>query len=437
MKLHIITVIISIICLVGCIASPGSEGHGALPDYDTPANDDNPDYADTLAAGNIFLSFEKNAEESVLSNGVELQILKPTKVTKASIEVWGNGKNLHSFNIVSSPENVVITNDDHENVTLSYEENAVRFNLLVTLYDDEIITSISGNKYIKNSTSLKISKVSVGISGIKDEILSYITAGEKYTISSDSMFEWDKVDEYEINNRQIQFNLEYSYYDRQIGDTITVPLSPISGTPVLHFYYAITSSGGIKGYNIDSSFNSSYSSSYVPSRPVSGPSKNTPIATDSVTVTTNNETTTVGLYEFTDVDNNFSRPVFLNDIDMYLDRDEGAGSGYDKFVTYSFSAQPQPDGGYGYYFNLILNEGTLKERQFTLARFNGEPFLYGIFNYLGTNDSGEVREFSDDEDPASDFMMPIVDIYVSATFLYQGYTTVRTIPLTRVTTWNI
>ncbi len=249
------------------------------------------------------------------------------------------------------------------------------------------------------------------------------------------MFEWDKVDEYEINNRQIQFNLSYTYTDRQTGNTTTIHLTPVTGTPVLHFYYAIASSGGISGYNIDSSFNSSYSSSYVPSRPVSGPSKNTPIATDSVTVTTNDETTTVGLYEFTDVDNNFNRPVYLNDIDMYLNRDEGAGSGYDKFVTYSISPQQQPDGGY--YFNLILNEGTLKERQFTLARFNGEPFLSGISNYLGTNDSGEVREFSDDEDPASNFMTPIVDIYVSATFLYQGYTTVRTIPLTRVTTWNI
>ena len=58
-------------------------------------------------------------------------------------------------------------------------------------------------------------------------------------------------------------------------------------------------------------------------------------------------------------------------------------------------------------------------------------------NYLGTEDNGDTREYSDEDDPAGDFINPRVYIYASATFLFEGYTTVSTIELAELTNWTI
>lgn len=246
------------------------------------------------------------------------------------------------------------------------------------------------------------------------------------------MFVWDRNEEYRISSSQLEFNLSYTYYDRDLGSDRTVQLTPLSGTPVMHFYYAISSASGLSGYNMASAFSSAYSSKYVPVRSLTD---SEPIASDSVTITTSNdETTTVRLYEFVDAETG-QRPVFPNSIDMYLDADESIGSSYLKHATYS--AEMVSSGSGENYIHLTINEGTEKQMEYDLLRFNGDSFQNGITNYIGRNDNGEVREFSDEDDPASNFMDPRVYLYVSCTYLFEGYTTVSTIELTEVTNFSI
>ena len=242
------------------------------------------------------------------------------------------------------------------------------------------------------------------------------------------MFQWEKNEEYEISSNMIQFNLSYTYHDRDSNSDRTVNLTPITGVPDIHFYYAI-SDRSITGFsnNMLSSFSSRYSSVFVPVRSMNSDEE---IASRSVTFS-DNTTSTIKLYEFVDVDTQ-QRPDFPSNINDCLDRDEGYGSSYDKHVTYSISAIP--NGNDGYYLQLIINEGTIKEKQFTLARFNGAPFRAGITNYFGREDGGRVREFSDENDAAkSAFVQPAVFVFATATFAFQGYTTVRTIELTEIT----
>ena len=169
--------------------------------------------------------------------------------------------------------------------------------------------------------------------------------------------------------------------------------------------------------------------------PVRSLTDSEPIASDSVTITTSNdETTTIRLYEFVDAETG-QRPVFPNSIDMYLDADESIGSSYLKHATYS--AEMVSSGSGENYIHLTINEGTEKQMEYDLLRFNGDAFQNGITNYIGRNDNGEVREFSDEDDPASNFMDPRVYLYVSCTYLFEGYTTVSTIELTEVTNFSI
>ena len=248
------------------------------------------------------------------------------------------------------------------------------------------------------------------------------------------MFSWSKNEEYRISSSQLDFNLSYTYYDRDLGSDRTVQLTPLTGTPVMHFYYCVSSSTGLSGFNMSSAFTSSYSSRYVPVRDVTS---SEPIASDSVTLTSRADevTTSVGLYEFIDVATG-RRPDFPSDIDDYLDSDETTGSGYLKHLTYKVEPVQAESSG-GYYFHLTINPDTEKEREYLLARFNGAPFRNGISNYLGKEDNGDVREYSDEDDPAGDFILPTVYIYASATFLFEGYTTVSTIELAELTTWTV
>ena len=248
------------------------------------------------------------------------------------------------------------------------------------------------------------------------------------------MFVWDRNEEYRISSSQLEFNLSYTYYDRDLGSDRTVQLTPITGTPVLHFYYAVSSATGLSGGNIASAFNSSYSSSYVPSRDVTGSGWDRPIATSTATLS-NDETTTIRLYEFVNASTG-ARPVFPNNIDMYLDADESIGSSYLKHATYSAEMVSTGSSGENY-IHLTINPDTEKEVEYSLLRFNGDAFQNGISNYIGRNDNGDTREFPDEDDPASDFMAPRVYIYVTATYLFEGYTTVSTIELQEVTNFII
>lgn len=248
------------------------------------------------------------------------------------------------------------------------------------------------------------------------------------------MFRWDRNEEYRISSSQLEFNLSYVYYDRDLGSDRTIQLTPLSGTPVMHFYYCVSSAGGLSGFNMSSAFTSQYSSRYVPVRDINSID---PIVSDSVTLTSGADdvTTSVGLYEFIDVATG-QRPDFPHSIDDFLENTDSIGSSYLKHATYSI--QPVSAGEAGeYYFQLTLNENTEKERVYTLARFNGAPFRNGMANYLGTEDNGDTREYSDEDDPAGDFINPRVYIYASATFLFEGYTTVSTIELAEVTNWTV
>ena len=247
------------------------------------------------------------------------------------------------------------------------------------------------------------------------------------------MFVWDRNEEYRISSSQLEFNLSYTYYDRDLGSDRTVQLTPLSGTPVMHFYYCITSASGLESNDIASAFRSSYSSKYVPSRDINSTE---PIASDSVTITTSNdETTTIRLYEFVNASTG-ARPVFPNNIDMYLEADESIGSSYLKHATYSAEMVSTGSSGENY-IHLTINPDTEKEVEYSLLRFNGDAFQNGISNYIGRNDNGDTREFPDEDDPASNFMDPRVYIYVTCTYLFEGYTTVSTIELQEVTNFSI
>ena len=205
------------------------------------------------------------------------------------------------------------------------------------------------------------------------------------------MFVWDRNEEYRISSSQLEFNLSYTYYDRDLGSDRTVQLTPLSGTPVMHFYYCITSASGLESNDIASAFRSSYSSKYVPSRDINSTE---PIASDSVTITTSNdETTTIRLYEFVNASTG-ARPVFPNNIDMYLDADESIGSSYLKHATYSAEMVSTGSSGENY-IHLTINPDTEKEVEYSLLRFNGDAFQNGISNYIGRNDSGDTREFDE------------------------------------------
>ena len=237
------------------------------------------------------------------------------------------------------------------------------------------------------------------------------------------------------HSSQLEFNLSYVYYDRDLGSDRTIQLTPLSGTPVMHFYYCVSSAGGLSGFNMSSAFTSQYSSRYVPVRDINSID---PIVSDSVTLTSGADdvTTSVGLYEFIDVATG-QRPDFPHSIDDFLENtDSIIGSSYLKHATYSIQSVSAGEAG-EYYFQLTLNENTEKERVYTLARFNGAPFRNGMANYLGTEDNGDTREYSDEDDPAGDFINPRVYIYASATFLFEGYTTVSTIELAELTNWTI
>ena len=241
------------------------------------------------------------------------------------------------------------------------------------------------------------------------------------------MFRWDRNNEYTISSSEIHFDLSYT------SDGETHRLEAKNGFPQLHFFYAIAPQVDISSGNayerLASSFNSRYSDS--PVNTTSDISRHDPLIT--VTVYPNGaagSTTTssvIGLYEFinVDADGAESRPSFPNRID---DFPVDTQSGYDRYITYLADVIPY---GNGYAIQLTLNQNSAEPRVYTLIRNNGEPFMTNINYYIEEQGNSEIREF-EYGDAASYFQMASIYVYATCTFAFNGYTSVYTIPLTRV-----
>ncbi len=258
------------------------------------------------------------------------------------------------------------------------------------------------------------------------------------------MFSWDNNEEYQINSSRIRFNLSYIRYDSAAGQNEEVQLTPKDGAPKLNFYYAIGSTTGLESKietSLSSAYSSRYSNAYPPSRQIND---QTPIASATATISASKETTSVGLYEFKNEDG--IRPGYLFDINDYYPFSADAETGnitenenlaailenYDKCVTYSLTTV-EHNGGYAIELTLFpeLPESDPHRYTFTLVRNNGLPFRTSIDSYIGKDD-GEMGEFTAEDDNARDFITPAIYVFVSCTFIFDGYTTVRTIPLTMV-----
>ncbi len=281
------------------------------------------------------------------------------------------------------------------------------------------------------------------------------------------MFQWDVNDEYQRNNNVTRFNL--SYLKHVSGSTESVAVTPKNNFPRLNFYYAIgattgltggstssgsssPSGGGVIASKLASSFNSRFTS-LVPSSRL--PNNNEPIVSSTVTIASapsDNNTTSVGLYEFIDIETD-QRPIFFNGIEHFLPPEQdlapGTGegeegspaidlaaydwlplNGYDKAVTYSAEAIPYDDG-YAIQVTLYPDGPEDVQEVYTLVRNNGETFKPVMSEYIYDENisSSSDREFKDPDDLAADFVAPAIYIFVATSFSFDGYTTVVTIPL--------
>ena len=227
------------------------------------------------------------------------------------------------------------------------------------------------------------------------------------------MIPWEVNEQYNISISELEIRLSF---DVSVGtpnqDSIT--LTPYPDTPVVRFFYVIVpnpSESNSSVNNLISSFGSRYSSGFPTTYENGNPAYTT-------TVTYDDESIRVGLFELTVYDENSRRFVPTSSYFTGMDNFIEDGNGWHS-MSYSFSSYKIPDGN-GYYIKLIVNGD--ESNPYYLARSNSEPFTNSIDDYIQGNSN---REFlSNASGHITDFQ---IRVYAAASFIFEHYTTRATI----------
>ena len=227
------------------------------------------------------------------------------------------------------------------------------------------------------------------------------------------IFPWEVNEQYEISISELKIRLSFDVSEGTPNhDSIT--LTPYPDTPVVRFFYVIVpnlSESNSSVNNLISSFGSRYSSGFPTTYENGEPAYTT-------TVTYDDESIRVGLFELTVYDENSGRFVPTSSYFTGMDNFNGDGNGQ-YLMSYSFSEYKISDDS-GYWIQLVINGD--ESKPYYLARSNGEPFTNSIDDYIQGNSN---REFlSNASGHITDFQ---IRVYAAASFIFEHYTTRATI----------
>ena len=267
------------------------------------------------------------------------------------------------------------------------------------------------------------------------------------------MFPWRNNYQYTINSSELDFRLHFTTESNSSGADreTTWNLVPSPNTPIFRVYYIIVPDTEASFQSSVNSMASSFSSRYSSSFPKSFGEGEAAYSRSFTTTSTDDEDITVGLWEMSIIhDDGTYEPAssFFQGIDFFTPVDssdvspsppgegetvppaEGEGQGgtgetveyADEYVArYEFSQERTTNG---YYILMNLNGTTYR-----LGRMNGQPFSLNLSDYY--DDPSNDTEFLY-EDRAGIQQNAILNIYVSASFAFENYTTRSTISLYNV-----
>ena len=268
------------------------------------------------------------------------------------------------------------------------------------------------------------------------------------------MFPWRINYQYTINSSELDFLLHFTTESNSSGvsGTTTWDLVPSPNTPIFRVYYVIVPDTDASFQSSVNSMASSFSSRYSSSFPKSFGEGEAAYTRSFSTTLTSDETISVSIWEMAVIHDDgtfepassyfqgieFFEPVGSSDSS---DTETGEGSDTSGDGSDSSSENSDPSTGLadeyvaryefsqestsnGYYILMTLNGTTYR-----LGRMNGEPFSLNLSDYY--DDSSNDTEFLyEDRDGLQ--QNAILNIYVSASFAFEGYTTRSTISLYNV-----
>ena len=272
------------------------------------------------------------------------------------------------------------------------------------------------------------------------------------------MFPWRSTYQYNISSSSLDFKLHFTTESNSSGAATPTQwnLQPSPNTPILRLYYIIVPDTDASFQNSVVGMASSFYSQYRSSFPKSFGEGDAAYSRSFTTTLTDDENITVALWEMSVIhDDGTFEPAssFFQGLDFFEPVGEGepgtddgenipgedVGEGTDEgdeppsedepttgladqyVANYDFS---QERSGNGYYILMNLNGTTYR-----LGRMNGQPFSLNLADYY--EDSSNDTEFLY-EDRQGLQTNAILNIYLTASFAFENYTTRSTIELQNV-----